>query len=676
MDRAAQIEHIRSLFEAWLDEWLNRRVDPLRAKRLAQEPTEVEKLFMEAYQSHAHLEHGTFREFLRWCKEQYKPFNVPYLREFTEEDWQGDEPNLSIEIPALVHNLLGCIEVNVYSKGFKVAPLAPEGEEELNEVEEPNEEEPEGTEGTEGTNETEEEPEEEPEDVEWTLVECGLTIDEARDITVTSNTRFAGKMEIFCSVGETPELMHRQPVYTVNKQKPDERGDLEIYANGAIVFSAEEPEITPWSLLWYEPVEEVEEEELNEVEEPNGEEPEGTEGTSEPEGTEETPEEEPEEEIVLPTYYNVYVVNAERTGWALLAEATSYNELKRIETDFYNELVRIETALGELETAIAAGDAATLRSALRAIVRAVNKHNKKSNAHEDIRKSITTKIRKHNTSETAHADIREKITALLAILESDDVDLDTVQEIVDFIKNNRDVIDTISTNKLDKSTFSDFVAGLGDDLDDIQDALDEKADKEKLADVAFSGDYEDLLNKPVSGAGGDVVTYGKTFSKNDWMGDEPDLSIEVLASEHGLSARAVGVNVYEWAGQWVLVQCDVDIDDGDVTVHSATAFYGRVEILLTGTGAWEVPTVLVEEITITPTGVSVEVNATEQLSVEVLPLMATNTDVIWESLDENVATVDGTGLVTGVAAGTATIRATADDGSGVYAEEVVTVISV
>ena len=54
----------------------------------------------------------------------------------------------------------------------------------------------------------------------------------------------------------------------------------------------------------------------------------------------------------------------------------------------------------------------------------------------------------------------EAIDALLAIVESDDTDLDTVREIVAFIQNNRDVIDTVATNKLDKSTFNAFVEQL------------------------------------------------------------------------------------------------------------------------------------------------------------------------------------------------------------------------
>jgi len=82
-------------------------------------------------------------------------------------------------------------------------------------------------------------------------------------------------------------------------------------------------------------------------------------------------------------------------------------------------------------------------------------------------------------------------------------------------------------------------------------------------------------------------------------------------------------------------------------------------------------------ITIAPSGdVSVVVNETATLTATVAPDNATNKSVTWSSLNTGIATVDAqTGLVTGVSAGTATIRATAADGSGVTATKTVTVIT-
>ena len=56
-----------------------------------------------------------------------------------------------------------------------------------------------------------------------------------------------------------------------------------------------------------------------------------------------------------------------------------------------------------------------------------------------------------------------------------------------------------------------------------------------------------------------------------------------------------------------------------------------------------------------------------QLTATVTPADADNPDVTWTSSDESVATVDQTGLVTGIADGMCTITASATDGSGVFA---------
>ena len=57
----------------------------------------------------------------------------------------------------------------------------------------------------------------------------------------------------------------------------------------------------------------------------------------------------------------------------------------------------------------------------------------------------------------------------------------------------------------------------------------------------------------------------------------------------------------------------------------------------------------------------------DTLTVTVKPADATNQDVTWESSDNNIATVSEDGTVTAINAGTATITATAADGSGISA---------
>ena len=63
-----------------------------------------------------------------------------------------------------------------------------------------------------------------------------------------------------------------------------------------------------------------------------------------------------------------------------------------------------------------------------------------------------------------------------------------------------------------------------------------------------------------------------------------------------------------------------------------------------------------------PATANVEGGSTVQLTATVAPANATDTSVTFESDDEAVVTVDANGLVTGIAAGEATITVTTTDG--------------
>jgi hypothetical protein len=73
--------------------------------------------------------------------------------------------------------------------------------------------------------------------------------------------------------------------------------------------------------------------------------------------------------------------------------------------------------------------------------------------------------------------------------------------------------------------------------------------------------------------------------------------------------------------------------------------------------------VAVTGVTVSPTSASLAVNGTQQLMATVSPSNATNKTVTWTSSNNAVATVSSTGLVTGIAAGTATITVTTQDGA-------------
>ena len=78
-------------------------------------------------------------------------------------------------------------------------------------------------------------------------------------------------------------------------------------------------------------------------------------------------------------------------------------------------------------------------------------------------------------------------------------------------------------------------------------------------------------------------------------------------------------------------------------------------------------------VTLNKSAITLEVNGSEKLTATVEPSDATNQNVTWESNATNVATVGQDGTVTAVSAGTATITATAQDGSGISGSCVVTV---
>ncbi|HEY9044975.1 MAG TPA: Ig-like domain-containing protein [Ohtaekwangia sp.] len=73
--------------------------------------------------------------------------------------------------------------------------------------------------------------------------------------------------------------------------------------------------------------------------------------------------------------------------------------------------------------------------------------------------------------------------------------------------------------------------------------------------------------------------------------------------------------------------------------------------------------IAVTGVTVSPSSATVNVNATVQLTAAVAPANATNTTVTWSSGNPAVATVNASGIVTGIAGGTATITVTTQDGN-------------
>jgi uncharacterized protein YjdB len=74
-------------------------------------------------------------------------------------------------------------------------------------------------------------------------------------------------------------------------------------------------------------------------------------------------------------------------------------------------------------------------------------------------------------------------------------------------------------------------------------------------------------------------------------------------------------------------------------------------------------TISVTGVAVSPSSSSIQAGSTQQLTATVSPSDASNTSVTWSTSNPLVANVNSTGLVTGLAAGTATISATTVDGN-------------
>jgi len=71
----------------------------------------------------------------------------------------------------------------------------------------------------------------------------------------------------------------------------------------------------------------------------------------------------------------------------------------------------------------------------------------------------------------------------------------------------------------------------------------------------------------------------------------------------------------------------------------------------------------VDDVSVAPTSITLEVGNTKQLEAIVTPTNATNKTVTWSSDKTDIATISETGLITAKSAGTATITVTSNDGA-------------
>lgn len=100
-----------------------------------------------------------------------------------------------------------------------------------------------------------------------------------------------------------------------------------------------------------------------------------------------------------------------------------------------------------------------------------------------------------------------------------------------------------------------------------------------------------------------------------------------------------------------------------VSAGTATITVKTVDGNKTATSAITVAAIPVASVSVSPTTASLYAGNTQQLLATIAPANATNKTVTWSSSNTGVATVNSSGLVTAVSAGTANITVTTQDGS-------------
>ena len=147
-------------------------------------------------------------------------------------------------------------------------------------------------------------------------------------------------------------------------------------------------------------------------------------------------------------------------------------------------------------------------------------------------------------------------------------------------------------------------------------------------------------------------------------------------STQSIQVDAAPTGWTSWSGLWLKNAFNpserVQVgSNGRVTVQAGARSYAvyvlESEYVAYGT------TVAVTGVSLSPSTASVNKSATQQLSATIAPSNASNQTVTWSSNNTAVATVNASGLVTGVAAGTAVITATTQDG-GFTATSTITVV--
>lgn len=128
-------------------------------------------------------------------------------------------------------------------------------------------------------------------------------------------------------------------------------------------------------------------------------------------------------------------------------------------------------------------------------------------------------------------------------------------------------------------------------------------------------------------------------------------------------ANATNQNVTWTSGNTAVATVNASGLVSAISAGTTTITVKTVDGNKTATSAITVAAIPVASVSVSPTTASLYAGNTQQLSATIAPVNATNKNVTWNSSNTAIATVNSSGLVTAVSAGTATITTTTQDGN-------------
>ena len=232
---------------------------------------------------------------------------------------------------------------------------------------------------------------------------------------------------------------------------------------------------------------------------------------------------------------------------------------------------------------------------------------------------ITNSISAHNTSADAHDDIRNLITGLTTRLntlaDSDDTTLDQMSEIVEYIKSNKSLIDSITTNKVN---VSDIINNLTTNvtnkplsaaqgvaikslIDSLQTVVDSKANSAHIHAISDVTNLQTILDAKVPDSrtiNGMALSTNITLSASDVGADASGSANEALVSAKEYTDTEITAIKNIWYGTCTTASATaakvVTTITGDFTLKEGATVYvlfntahtstSRITLNVDGTG--------------------------------------------------------------------------------------------